>query len=35
VAQLMESMRSIKNIEKMAPNGRIDSAMVASQLANL
>lgn len=35
VASLMESMRSIKNIEKMAPNGRIDAAMVANQLAGL
>ncbi|KAI8468905.1 MAG: hypothetical protein J3K34DRAFT_425560 [Monoraphidium minutum] len=35
VATLMESMRSIRNIEKMAPNGRVDAAMVASQLASL
>ena len=35
VASLVESMRSIKNIEKMAPGGRIDAAMVANQLAGL
>jgi hypothetical protein len=35
VATMMESMRSIKNIEKLAPNGRIDATMVATQLASL
>lgn len=35
VAAAMESMRGVRNIEKMAPGGRIDAAMVASQLAGL
>ena len=31
----MENMRSIKAIERMAPGGAIDAAMVASQLAKV
>lgn len=35
VAEVMEAMRGARNIEKLAPGGRVDAALVASQLAGL
>jgi hypothetical protein len=32
---MMENMRGIRNIEKMAPDGVIDTALLASQFASL
>lgn len=35
VNQLMESMKNIKNIEKIAPGGNVDIGMLTSQLNSL
>ncbi len=35
VNQLMESMKNIKNIEKIAPNGQVDVMALTSQLGAL